>query len=225
MKKIAPLFVAAALIAAVFGVISPASADRKKCVGATPCLVCTSCEKCGYCKSGKKCGACRPVKSATAKPGLQKTLCEGVPIIGPKGTMLLPLPASDGQVETAFASVGLLYRNETAFDTVSGTMNVRYRLKFAYDYLMSVETDTVFAARAEAERFADSVTRSLRPAIASQDETMVAVGLGGHKTYYVPALVCGNRAINYVFTLVPDLAGKITTLTRTVTMTPLPTNK
>lgn len=222
MKKFAIL---AAVIAAAVVVSLPAIAGRKKCVGATPCLACTSCENCGYCKSGRKCGVCRDSVLPVAKPELRRTLCDGVWVVGPKASVMLPLPASDERVEKTFVTVGLMYRNETAFDTSGGAMNERYRLKFADDHLKSVESDTLFAVRSEAEHYVDSVTKSLRSVIVSKDETMVAVGLGGHKVYYVPVIVCGGKAINHIFTLAPDIAGKVTTLTHEVTMTLLPVNK
>lgn len=222
MKKFAVLTV---IIIAVLVVSLPAVAGGKKCVGATPCLACKSCENCAYCKSGKKCGVCRNNEIPAAKSGLRQTFCDGVLVVGPKMSVMLPLPASDERVDTTFMLSGLMYRDEIAYDTSGGAMNERYRLKFADDHLISVEFDSLFTSYPTAEHYVDSVTKSLRSVIVSKDENMVAIGLGGHKTYYVPAIVCGGKAINHVFTLVPDLAGKVTILTHEVKMTPLPVNK
>ncbi len=199
--------------------------NRQKCNGTVLCNVCgATCNNCSYCKAGKKCGSVRNPNVSAKEKNLQNVICEGVSIHGTLGNVFLPLPATTERVKKNFEQAGLSVRGNIAIDSGKEGVKERYRLTFTDEHLTGVSFDTIFTDPNKAAYYADSITKALRSATQSKDEVFIALGLGGDKTYYVPAMLCGNRAIGYIFTLTSNLSDKTAVVTCDVKVVSVPQN-
>ena len=127
----------------------------------------------------------------------------------------LPLPASQEQAAAVFAAAGL-DTGETAALDAGGQNREYYRLKYEGNMLTAIESDTVFNDVDAGLRYVDSITKALRVKIVSKEDILASVGWADYREYYLPAVICGEKAIVYAFKFAPDLARTRATLTREV---------
>ncbi len=209
----------------IFSGAAAANDGNKKCVGSSPCLACKSiedCKNCKYCKKSKKCGTCKVKTQTSVELKTRHSICDGVLIYGPLGVSFLPLPATAERTKNSFEKTGLVLRGNVAIDTVGEKIRERYRVIFTDERLTSVTDDTIFTDVDVATNYADSVVKELRKLIQSKEDVMVTIGLGGHRTFYLPPIICGFRAVGYVFTVAPNLIDKTALLTREIKVVALP---
>lgn len=202
--------------------------QNKKCMGATPCLVCKTtddCKNCKYCKTSKKCGNCKAETRMSDELKTRRSICDGSIIYGPSGEVFLPLPATIERAKNSLEKIGLAFRDNVAIDTSGGKVLERYRFVFTGERLTSIVYDTSFSNVESATHYADSISNGLKKLSQSTEDVVVAIGLGGHKTYYLPPIICGFRAIGHTFAISPDLIDRTATLTHEIKMVALPSDK